>query len=43
MFQEGSVVIPEAVTYSDVVTNVQLATTFGETIDPNNTSMQLPL
>ena len=35
MFQEGSVVIPGQVTYSDIVTNVQLASTFaGETIDP---------
>ena len=35
MFQEGTVVIPGQVTYSDIVTNVQLATTFaGETIDP---------
>ena len=36
MFQEGSVVIPGTqVTYSDIVTNVQLASTFaGETIDP---------
>ena len=28
MFQEGTVVIPGQVTYSDIVTNVQLATTF---------------
>ena len=35
MFQEGSVVIPGQVTYSDIVTNVQLQSTFaGETIDP---------
>ena len=35
MFQEGSVVIPGQVTYYDIVTNVQLASTFaGETIDP---------
>ena len=35
MFQEGTVVIPGQVTYSDAVTNVQLASTFaGETIDP---------
>ena len=36
MFQEGSVVIPGQVTYSDIVTNVQLASTFGgETIVPS--------
>ena len=35
MFQEGTVVIPGQVTYSNEVTNVQLASTFaGETIDP---------
>ena len=35
MFQEGTVVIPGQVTYSNDVTNVQLASTFaGETIDP---------
>ncbi len=35
MFQEGTVVIPGQVTYSNIVTNVQLASTFaGETIDP---------
>ena len=35
MFQEGTVVIPGQVTYSNAVTNVQLASTFaGETIDP---------
>ena len=35
MFQEGTVGIPGQVTYSNDVTNVQLASTFaGETIDP---------
>ena len=36
MFQEGSVVIPGQVTYSNVTTNIQLASTFGgETIVPS--------
>ena len=36
MFQEGTVVVPGQVTYSNVVTSVQLATTFaGETITPS--------
>ena len=35
MFQEGTVVIPGQVSFSNLVTNVQLASTFaGETIDP---------
>ena len=29
MFQEGSVVIPGQVTYSDLTTNIQLSSTFG--------------
>ena len=37
MFQEGSVVVPGQVTYSNVTTNIQLASTFaGETIKPES-------